>query len=214
MIHFEKLGIFLSRPIATLLVIVYLLQSGLLAYMVFEKFELEKQIAYQQKQIGVLEEKLQIFKAIDDFQIGFTEDEIHTLADVIYNESQKYSYDPMFVLAIILTESSFRKGQRSPVGARGLMQVMPFVGKDVATRAGMDWDGAETLYEPESNIRVGSQHLFEQILKFGDVKSAIVAYNIGETRLRSMMKRNRPLPKRYLNKVMETYQKLKETYPV
>ncbi len=214
MIQYEKLGIFLSKPIAFLLVVIYLVQSGLLVYLIADKFELEEQIAFQQKRIGELEERLQIFKAIDDFQIGFNNEEVGQLTDVIYDESKKYQYDPMFVLAVILTESSFKRGQISASGARGLMQVIPYVGEDVATRAGVDWTGTETLYEPEANIKVGTLHLFEQILKFGDVKKALVAYNMGETRLRSLMRKNQPLPKRYLNRVVEYYNMLKENYQV
>lgn len=214
MIQYEKLGIFLSRPIAFLLVVVYLLQSGLLVYLVKDKFDLEKQIVYQQKRITALEEKLQIFKAIDDFQIGFNDEEVGCLADVIYNESKKYEYDPMFVLAIILTESSFRKGQISEMGARGLMQVIPFVGADVAVRAGVNWEGSETLFQPEANIKLGTLHLFEQLLKFGDLKKALLSYNLGETRLRRMIRQQQPLPAGYLNKVLRNYKMLKETYKV
>lgn len=212
MIQFEKLGIFLSKPIALILVLIYLLQSSLLVYLISDKLDLERQVSFQQKRIRELEEKLQIFKAIDDFQIGFKEEEVRQLTDVIYSESKKYQYDPMFILAVILTESSFRRGQHSSVGARGLMQVVPFVGEDVATRAGVDWEGSNTLYEPEANIKLGTLHLFEQILKFGNVKQAIVAYNVGESRLRSMMKHNQPLPKKYLDRVLQNYKMLKETY--
>jgi soluble lytic murein transglycosylase-like protein len=214
MIQYEKMGIFLSKPIAFLLVIIYLMQSGLLIYLIADKFDLEKQIAFQQKRITELEERLQIFKAIDDFQIGFNPEEIGRLTDVIYDESNKYRYDPMFILAVILTESSFRRGQTSNQGARGLMQVIPFVGADVAPRAGVDWEGTGTLDQPESNIKVGTLHLFEQILKFGDVKEALLAYNMGEARLRSLKRQDRPIPKRYLNRVMEYYTMLKETYRV
>lgn len=214
MIQYEKLGIFLSRPIAFLLVVVYLLQSGLLVYLIKEKFDLEKQISFQQKRITALEEKLQIFKAIDDFQIGFSDEEVNKLTEVIYSESKKYEYDPMFILAIILTESSFKKGQQSHVGARGLMQVVPFVGADVASRTGIEWEGSQTLFEPETNIKLGTFHLFEQILKFGDLKKALLSYNLGETRLRDMIRKQRPLPIRYLNRVLENYKMLKETYKV
>ena len=214
MLQFDKVGIFLSKPISALLVVIYLLQSGLLVYLISNNFDLERQISFQQKRINELEEKLQIFKAIDDFQIGFNDEEVRELTDVIYSQSKKYHYDPMFTLAVILTESSFRRGQRSSVGARGLMQVVPFVGEDVAPRAGVDWQGSETLYEPKSNIKLGTRHLFEQILKFKDIKQAVVAYNVGETRLRSMMRRNKPMPARYLNKVVENYNMLKEMYRV
>ncbi len=214
MSQFDKLGMFLSKPVALLLVLIYLIQSALLVYLIADKYELEKQVSFQQDRIHELEGKLQVFKAIEDFQIGFTDDEVHNLTEVIYTESHKYKYDPMFILAIILTESSFKKGQRSYMGARGLMQVIPFVGKDLASRSEVKWDGSKTLFEPVANIKLGTQHLFEQILKFKDIKKAIIAYNVGETRLRSIMRHNRPLPKNYLNKVMERYQMLKETYKV
>ena len=214
MIQYHRLGLFLSKPIALMLVGIYLIQSALVVYLVLDKYELEKQIDYQQVRISELEAKLQVFKAIEDFQIGFTEDEVHELTDVIYAESKRYHYDPMFILAVILTESSFKKGQKSHAGARGLMQVVPFVGEDVAERSEVAWEGSETLFEPEANIKLGTQHLFEQVLKFGDIKKALVAYNMGETRLRSILRKNRPLPKAYLNKVMEHYKMLKETYTV
>ncbi len=214
MIQFEKLGIFLAKPVAFLLVLIYLVQSILLIYLVTDKFQLEEQISYQHKQITDLQEKLQIYNAIKDFQIGFNETEIGTLANVIYEESDRYHYDPMFVLAIILTESSFKKGQKSYVGARGLMQVVPFVGKDLAERSGVEWNGSETLYDVEKNIKLGTLHLFEQILEFGDIKKALVAYNMGETRVRGMLRRNTELPDRYLNKVLENFKMLKENYSV
>lgn len=212
MIQYEKLGIFLSKPIALLLVVIYLVQSALLVYLIKDKFDLEKQVNFQQKRITELEEKLQILKAIDDFQIGFTDEEINQLADVIYDESKKFEYDPLFVMAIILTESSFKKDQISDYGARGLMQVVPFVGEDVAPRAGVNWSGKETLQNSESNIKLGTLHLFEYILKFGDVKQALMAYNVGESKFRDLVKTNQPLPQGYLNKVIDNYSMLKETY--
>ncbi|KAA3636874.1 MAG: hypothetical protein DWP97_01850 [Calditrichaeota bacterium] len=212
MLQFEKLGLFLSKPVSILLVVIYLLQSGLLIYLITDKFDLEKQIRFQQKRIDELEEKLQIFKAIEDIQIGFSDQEVGKLANTIYDESKRYHYDPMFVLAIIMTESSFKKGQKSNFGARGLMQVVPFVGKDLASRSGIDWDGSGTLFQPETNIKLGTLHLFEQILEFGDINKALVAYNMGETRVRGMLRRNTPLPDRYIKKVLNNYKNLKETY--
>jgi len=214
MIQVDKLGIYLSKPISVLLVTIYLVQSGLLIFLVRDKFELERQITFQQKRISELEERLQIYRAVEQLQIGFNEDEVGRLSQVIYEESKKYNYDPMFIMAIILTESSFRKGQKSSVGARGLMQVVPFVGQDLAHRTGIDWDGNRTLFEPETNIKLGTFHMFEQVLKFGDVEKAIVAYNVGETRLRGLLRQGKEIPSSYLKKVMDNYKMLKENYPV
>ena len=212
MIHIEKLGIFLSKPVAYLLMIIYLLQSTLLAYLLYDRYNLEKTVSHQQEQISELKEKLQILKAIGDFQIGFNEDEVKNLTNVIYSESKKYEYDPMFILAIILTESTFKRDEVSSAGARGLMQVAPLTGKDVSTRAGVDWYGLSTLHEPEANVKLGTAYLFEKLLEFKDVKKALLAYNLGETRLRTMIRNKESLPTTYLNKVYQNYNMLKETY--
>lgn len=214
MIQVEKVGIFLSKWVSFVVVLIYLIQSGLLIYLIKDKFDLERQLAFQQKRIDQLEERLQIFKAIEDFQVGFNDEEVGQLTNVIISESERYRYDPMFVLAIILTESSFRRGQVSNMGARGLMQMIPFVGADVAKRSGVEYAGKQSLFEIETNIKLGTLHLFEQILKFSDVEKGITAYNVGETRLRGLIRRNHEMPKRYLRKVMEKYKMLKETYAV
>ena len=212
MIHIEKLGVYLSRPVAFIMVMIYLLLSGFLVYLVNEKFDLEKQVNFQQKRITELEQKLQLYKVIEDFQIGFAPEETGRLTNVIFDESRKYHYDPLFLVSVILTESSFRKHEVSDSGAIGLMQLRALAGQSVADLAGVPWSGPRTLMQPEANIKIGSAYLFDQILKFGDVKKAVVAYNVGETRLRGLIRENKPMPSQYLNKVADVYKHLKETY--
>lgn len=213
MIQIEKLGIFLSKPVAMILVAVYLVQSGLLVYLVKDKFDLERIIDFQQVRISEMEEKLRILNAIEDFQIGFNEREIRDLTEVIYTESKKYDYDPFFIVAVILVESTFKRNQESPVGAMGLMQMKPSTGEDVAGRAGVTWEGPEMLHDAQTNIRLGTHYLFEKIMEFKDVRKALMAYNVGETRLKNLMRANEPLPGAYFNKVMARYKMLKEKYP-
>lgn len=213
MIQIEKLGIFLSKPVALLFVFIYLLQSGLLVYLVKDKFDLERQVDFQQKQIHELQEKLRIFKVIEDFQTGYSQEEMGKLTDVIYAESKKYDYDPLFVLSVILVESSFAKNQQSPKGAMGLMQMKPSTGADLAQRSGMGWTGPPTLHDYETNIKLGTLYLFEKVLEFKDVQKALVAYNMGESRLRSLLRANEPLPGTYFGRIMQKYKELKESYP-
>ena len=171
MLQFDKVGIFLSKPISALLVVIYLLQSGLLVYLISNNFDLERQISFQQKRINELEEKLQIFKAIDDFQIGFNDEEVRELTDVIYTQSKKYHYDPMFTLAVILTESSFRRGQRSSVGARGLMQLMPTTIKEL---------NVYDPFHPRDNINGGVKFLKQLLKRFkNNIPLSLAAYNAG-----------------------------------
>jgi len=214
MVEYNRLGIFLSKPVAFLFVLIYLSQSVLIIYLVKEKFDLEKQIEYQRTRISELEEKLQILQVVEDFQIGFNDDEKRQLTEVIFSECKKYDYDPLFLMALIITESSFKRGQISSKGAEGLMQIKPFVGRSLADKMGVEWEDQNTLFHPELNIQMGSLHLFEMILKFKDVRKAIISYNMGETALRSRVRLNKPLPKSYLNKVMENYQMLKEKYQI
>ncbi|MCK5126732.1 MAG: lytic transglycosylase domain-containing protein [candidate division Zixibacteria bacterium] len=213
-VSLEKTGIFLSKPIAFLLVLIYLLQSTLLVFMIKDKYELHKIIDYQRDRLTEMEEKLKIFKVIEDFQIGFTEDEKKQLANVIFEESAKYNYDPLLIMSVIITETTFKKGQVSHVGARGIMQLMPSTGQDVAMRSGMQWIGSEQLFDPTTNVKLGTLYLFEQILKFKDVRKGIIAYNLGETRLRGRLRANKPLPSGYFRKIWENYNMLKEKYDV
>ncbi len=212
MMKYEKLGIFLSKPIALLFVLVYLLQSALIVYLVRDKFDLQKQIDFQQKRILELEEKQKILQVIEDFQIGFTDKEVGELTEVISSECKKYHYDPLFLISLIITESSFRHHRVSSKGAEGLMQIKPMTGRGLADQIGVKWRDSVTLQEPDLNVQMGSLHLFEMILKFKDVRKALVSYNIGETATMDKIRLNEPLPKSFLNKVMRNYEMLKEKY--
>ena len=211
-IQYSRLGIFLSKPAAYLFVLIYLSQSALIIYLVMQKFDLEKQINFQRQRITELEEKLQILQVIEDFQIGFKDEEKHELANVIFSECKKYDYDPLFLMSLILTESSFKRGQVSSKGAEGLMQIKPSLGRTLANRMEINWRDSSTLQEPGLNVQMGSLHLFELILKFKDVRQALVSYNIGEFALKDRMRLNIPLPRSFIDKVVDNYKMLKEKY--
>jgi peptidoglycan lytic transglycosylase len=150
-----------------------------------------------------------ILEYISSFETGLTDDEEKELASVIYFESMKYGYDPKFILAIIQIESTFNPKAVSVVGARGLMQIMPATGKEIATEVALDWNGIETLYDPEINISMGMYYLFKMLLKYRDLRLALVAYNAGPGYVDGMLKRGRSLPETYVDKVMGTYEKIK-----
>ena len=80
-----------------------------------------------------------------------------------------HAVDPALVRAIIGEESGFRHAARSPVGAIGLMQLMP----GTARRLGVN------PYVAEQNIEGGIRYLAEQLRAFGRIELALVAYNAG-----------------------------------
>lgn len=208
----RKTGIMVSKPISILLILLYIAQTSYIVYLAHDRFEKEKILRQQQIRIMELEEKLKILNIIEDFQVGFNEEEVGELTQVIYDESKKYGYDPLLILALILTESSFRKGQVSTMGAQGLMQVKPSVGYDLAKRRSLNWKGELSLFEPAFNIRLGTLYLFELILKFKDVKKALVAYNLGDTALKLRLRSGQLPPTYFLRKVLKRYKELKEKY--
>lgn len=100
--------------------------------------------------------------------------------DIIKREAAAHDLDPFLVAAVIRSESGFNPNATSPVGARGLMQLMPLTAQGIARRIG-DGDFAVTkLYEPERNVRYGTFHLQGLMGRYdSNVEPALVAYNGG-----------------------------------
>ncbi len=93
--------------------------------------------------------------------------------------------DPSFVAALIRQESIFSPAATSPAGARGLMQVMPAVGRALAAAAGYPlWDPV-LLYQPDVNLDLGTRHLAELVRRYPQPVRVLAAYNAGTTRVES-----------------------------
>jgi len=90
-----------------------------------------------------------------------------------------YSVDTYLVAALIRTESHFRPHATSSAGAIGLMQIMPTTGEWIADNIGVDGFTTGDLYEPETNIRLGTWYLRYLIDRFGGIDTALAAYNAG-----------------------------------
>ncbi len=120
--------------------------------------------------------------------------------DLIHKKAAKYKVDPSLVAAVMEQESRFKPRAKSPVGARGLMQLMPRTGR---------WMGARNLYDPEQNVDAGVKYIAYLDKRFnGDLKKMIAAYNAGEGNVR----RYRGVPpfretRTYVKKVMKNYDK-------
>ena len=73
---------------------------------------------------------------------------------------------------------------RSPVGALGLMQLMPGTGRNVARQLATALDDLSELLQPETNIRFGSHYLNEVLARFdNNPVLATAAYNAGPHRV-------------------------------
>ena len=69
----------------------------------------------------------------------------------------------------------------------------------------IQWDGPESLFDPNLNVRLGVRYLTRLIDRFGDIDVALAAYNFGPTRIARAIRRGRPVPVRYSDKVHRAY---------
>ncbi len=87
------------------------------------------------------------------------------------------------LMAIARRESAFFPRARSPVGARGLMQIMPATGKQVASSVGRK-HSTLALYEVDHNVHLGSAYYRQLLDRFGGNRVfALAAYNAGPHRV-------------------------------
>jgi soluble lytic murein transglycosylase len=87
---------------------------------------------------------------------------------------------PALVWAIMREESGYRADVVSVAGARGLMQIMPETGARLARGEGIEGFGADDLFDPQTNIRLGAAYLRALTSRFeGRLSAAIGSYNAG-----------------------------------
>ncbi len=142
---------------------------------------------------------------------GLSSDEEARLARIIYEESAAQNLDPLLVMALIKTESTFYYRARSYKGAKGLMQLMPRTGRWAARQLDLKWDGDRTLYDPDINVRLGIYYFSVLQERYrDDTILSIIAYNEGPTRVAKRMRRGKSQPKGYRNKVLANYNDMRE----
>lgn len=132
------------------------------------------------------------------------------LAEAIHRESVLAGIDPLMVVAIVAKESSFKPRVVSRAGAVGLMQLRPFVARDVARRGRVEWQGVETLHSPDLNVRLGILYYKELVERFdGDRQVALTAYNQGPTRVSRQLARGTYAGSAYAAGVLEMYESIR-----
>ena len=94
---------------------------------------------------------------------------------------------PAVALGVIRQESSFDVLARSPVGAMGLMQLMPATAVEVSRSLGV---AVGALTDAAVNVRLGTTYLGAQLDRFGALPPALAAYNAGPHRVQDWLAAN------------------------
>ncbi len=102
-------------------------------------------------------------------------------SDLAIPAAQQNNLHPLFLYSVIRQESAFEGFVRSSAGARGLMQIVPATGEEIATRLAWPEDyTAEDLYRPIVSLTLGADYLSTWRDYFdGDPYAALAAYNGG-----------------------------------
>lgn len=96
--------------------------------------------------------------------------------EVVQATSRELGLDPVLVVAVIAVESRFNPMSESPLGALGLMQVIPRFHKDKLEDESPGRAADKALLDPATNVRVGSRILSESIRRQGGLVEGLQYY--------------------------------------
>ena len=127
------------------------------------------------------------------------------ISSVIMSESERYGFDPIFLMAVIQNESSFNPRMKGSAGEIGLMQIKPDTAQWIAKANKLEYKNAQSLYNPEINIRIGAAFMNKLRTQFSaDSALYLSAYNAGAKKVR-MMVSGKNAPRIYATAVMKRY---------
>lgn len=107
--------------------------------------------------------------------------------DFVFAEAQKNDIDPALVFAVIKAESKFNKNAKSKANAIGLMQIRLETANYMLEINGENAITESQLFDPQTNIKIGTKYLSYLTKKFENLEVVICAYNAGETVVKSWL---------------------------
>jgi hypothetical protein len=128
------------------------------------------------------------------------------IARTLIAEANKHHLDPVFLLAVIKTESRFNPLAHGRHGDLGLMQLLPKTGHWMALR--MKMKGRIDLRDPATNIKIGAAYFAFLRARFGSKGSRyLAAYNMGIRNVKKLLKKDKE-PMIYAERVLKNYRDL------
>jgi len=104
--------------------------------------------------------------------------------DGLVPQAEQAGIEPAWTYGLLRAESAWMSDAQSGADARGLMQLLPATAALVAKRNGLDWGGGDTLYDPVTNIALGTRYLAQMAARFnGSPWLASAAYNAGPNKV-------------------------------
>lgn len=98
-------------------------------------------------------------------------------------QAKAQKLDAALVAGLIKQESSFDPRAVSVANARGLMQVLPSVGAEIAKSLRYPVWSPSLLFDPDVNLQLGTAHLAAATAQYRDLPHVLAAYNAGDSRV-------------------------------
>jgi soluble lytic murein transglycosylase len=187
----------------------------------FKKVNADTRVAHARELLGEHYEASSAHRAEKNKDLNFSifstvyenlpirfKDKAVNVAQVILDEAEFFEVDPIFVLALIKTESKFNPRARGSHGEIGLMQIKPETAEWIAERESIPWKDSSTLEDPVINIRIGMAYINYLRMTFsGSANKYLSAYNMGARNVRRLYA-SEVRPREYSVKVMRNYEDL------
>ena len=100
-------------------------------------------------------------------------------SECVEKYSEEYNIDKYLVYSIIKAESNFDENAESKRGAQGLMQLMPSTAEEIAEKLEINLNEEKDIFDPDTNIKIGTKCLNILIKKYSNINLALAAYNAG-----------------------------------
>jgi soluble lytic murein transglycosylase len=132
----------------------------------------------------------------------------------VLTQSIEHGFDPIFLLSVMWTESSFRPDQVGGVGEIGLMQIRPETAAWLSKKIGYTrYTSRTSLFDPVVNIELGTAYFAMLRQSFDDDGQLYIsAYNMGSTNVRRLIASTQKRPSEYSGRVLGNYRALYKAF--
>jgi soluble lytic murein transglycosylase-like protein len=140
-----------------------------------------------------------------DNRIYLSRSNVESLASNVDRVSRRFGVDSEMIYAVIRAESSFDPKAVSDRGAMGLMQILPSTAREVAAHLNIHWTDDRILWDPVTNLEMGTFYLSTLLTRFDSVETALAAYNQGPNRIAALQASQAALPMEYPDRVLSIF---------
>jgi len=118
-----------------------------------------------------------------------------TYLSQVQSNAGRQELDPAIIFGLMRQESMLDQNAMSAVGARGLMQIMPETGQQIARKLNEPWQAENSLFNPDVNIKYGAFYYKQLLTRFdGHFALAMAAYNAGPNRVSKWLPNDKSVP--------------------